>query len=81
MKPANLPNASQKARDVLAELELEFPEVGAPENVELPDLLELPVGVSSLEAPILPDLTLPEQAMSEIEIPAAMLPMEVFDLG
>ena len=68
-----MPNPSQKAMDKLAELEIELPEAGMPEDAGMP---ELPVKPT---APTLPELTLPEQAMADVEIPAAELPIEIFD--
>ncbi len=81
MKPNMKPNPSQKAIEKLFELELDFPEVGAPDDAGMPDLPEQPESVFPIEAPVFPDLSLPAEAMAEVEIPAAVLPTEIFDLG
>ncbi|UWR02918.1 hypothetical protein K3740_18055 [Ruegeria conchae] len=78
MKPDMRPNPSQKAIEKLFELGIDFPEVGPPADAGMP---ELPEHVFPIEAPDLPDLTLPEEAMADIEIPAAILPTDIFDLG
>ena len=78
-KPEKLPNPSQKALDKLDELDLEFPEVDFPQNDNMPDLPDVPM--ASPELPELPVLDLPEQALSDVEIPAAQLPTDLFDLG
>ncbi len=78
MKPDMRPNPSLKAIEKLSELGIDFPEVGPPADA---GMLELPELVFPIEAPELPDLTLPEEAMADIEIPAANLPTDIFDLG
>ncbi|WP_170382497.1 hypothetical protein [Ruegeria atlantica] len=77
MKPTKVPTPSQNAIDKLEELNFDFPEIDVP-DVELPDL---PVDVSAPEAPTFPELSLPEDTVAEIDIPAAQLPTEIFDLG
>lgn len=76
MKPDKMPNPSQVAIDKFEELEFEFPEAGMPEDAGMPELPEMSVRPT---APTFPELTLPEQAMADVEIPAAELPMEIFD--
>ena len=77
MKPDKMPNPSQVAIDKFEELEFEFPEAGMPEDAGMPELPEMLVRPT---APTLPVLTLPEQAVAEFDIPAAELPIEIFDI-
>ncbi len=81
MKPETKPNPSQKAIDKLFELGIDFPEAGPPVDAGMPDLPVLPENMFPIDAPVLPELTLPEEAMADIEIPAAILPTDIFDLG
>ncbi|WP_425084040.1 hypothetical protein [Ruegeria profundi] len=81
MKTKKLPNPLQKAIDKLLELDLAFSDLDIPESAEAPNFLEIPASVFPLEAPVLLDISLPKNAMADIEIPAAVLPSDVFDLG
>jgi hypothetical protein len=57
---------------------LEFVATGAPEDHPAPQALE---HLPSLEAPTLPDVSLPEHAVAEIDPPMAHLPDFIFDLA
>jgi len=58
---------------------LDFVATGAPEDHPAPQALEHLPG--PLEAPSLPDVSLPEQAVAEIAPPMAHLPDFIFDLA
>lgn len=76
-KPEKMPNPAEAALDKFKELDFDFPEAGAPEDVGMPELPEMPMKPM---APAMPELALPEQAMADVEIPSADLPIEIFDI-
>ncbi len=88
MRPSDLtvPMASETAVEKLAGLDKTLPEVTLPDHPDMPDddalaladqatVPELPEAAS----PDFPDLSLPEQAHADIDIPNAHLPDFFFD--